>query len=105
MVIVDVNLLVCICQEEIFGLVVIIIFFSDWDEVILIVNDFSYGLVGYIWIGFQDIVYYVSYRLQMGMIWINLGFDCDLCQLFGGMKNSGFGREGGNFSCEFFIEI
>ena len=38
------------------------------------------------------------------MIWINSGFDRDLRQPFGGMKNSGLGREGGNLSREFFTE-
>lgn len=93
-----------ICQEEIFGPVATIIPFADPDEAIAIANDSSYGLAGYIWTGSQDTAHYVSHRLQTGMIWINSGFDRDLRQPFGGMKNSGLGREGGGLSREFFTE-
>ncbi len=93
-----------ICQEEIFGPVATIIPFSDRDEAIAIANNTDYGLAGYIWTGSQDTAHYVSHRLQTGMIWINSGFDRDLRQPFGGMKNSGLGREGGALSREFFTE-
>jgi len=93
-----------ICQEEIFGPVATIIPFSDRDEAIAIANNTGYGLAGYIWTGSQDTAHYVSHRLQTGMIWINSGFDRDLRQPFGGMKNSGLGREGGGLSREFFTE-
>lgn len=93
-----------ICQEEIFGPVATIIPFTDRDEAIAIANNSSYGLAGYIWTGSQDTAHYVSHRLQTGMIWINSGFDRDLRQPFGGMKNSGLGREGGGLSREFFTE-
>ena len=93
-----------ICQEEIFGPVATIIPFSDRDEAIEIANNTGYGLAGYIWTGSQDTAHYVSHRMQTGMIWINSGFDRDLRQPFGGMKNSGLGREGGGLSREFFTE-
>jgi aminomuconate-semialdehyde/2-hydroxymuconate-6-semialdehyde dehydrogenase len=93
-----------ICQEEIFGPVATIIPFADRDEAIAIANNTGYGLAGYIWTGSQDTAHYVSHRLQTGMIWINSGFDRDLRQPFGGMKNSGLGREGGGMSREFFTE-
>ena len=93
-----------VCQEEIFGPVATIIPFSDKDEALAIANDSSYGLAGYIWTGSQDTAHYMSHRLQTGMIWINSGFDRDLRQPFGGMKNSGLGREGGGLSREFFTE-
>lgn len=93
-----------ICQEEIFGPVATIIPFGDRDEAIAIANNTGYGLAGYIWTGSQDTAHYVSHRLQTGMIWINSGFDRDLRQPFGGMKNSGLGREGGGLSREFFTE-
>lgn len=93
-----------ICQEEIFGPVATIIPFSDRDEAIEIANNTGYGLAGYIWTGSQDTAHYVSHRMQTGMIWINSGFDRDLRQPFGGLKNSGLGREGGGLSREFFTE-
>jgi len=102
--IVDANPTARVCQEEIFGPVATIIPFKDRDEAIAIANDSSYGLAGYIWTGSQNTAHYVSHRLQTGMIWINSGFDRDLRQPFGGMKNSGLGREGGNLSREFFTE-
>lgn len=102
--IVDVSPNARICQEEIFGPVATIIPFGDRDEAIAIANNTGYGLAGYIWTGSQDTAHYVSHRLQTGMIWINSGFDRDLRQPFGGMRNSGLGREGGGFSREFFTE-
>ena len=93
-----------ICQEEVFGPVATIIPFDDRDEAIAIANNSGYGLAGYIWTGSQDTAHYVSHRMQTGMIWINSGFDRDLRQPFGGMKNSGLGREGGGLSREFFTE-
>jgi len=102
--IVDANPSARVCQEEIFGPVATIIPFSDKDEALAIANDSFYGLAGYIWTGSQDTAHYMSHRLQTGMIWINSGFDRDLRQPFGGMKNSGLGREGGGLSREFFTE-
>ncbi len=91
-----------VCQEEIFGPVATILPFDSTDDAIAIANDSAYGLAGYIWTGSQHTAHYVSHRLQTGMIWINSGFDRDLRQPFGGMKQSGLGREGGGLSREFF---
>ena len=100
--IVDVEPSARIAQEEIFGPVATILPFDDADGAIAIANNSSYGLAGYIWTGSQDTAHYVSHRLETGMMWINSGFDRDLRQPFGGMKNSGLGREGGNLSREFY---
>jgi acyl-CoA reductase-like NAD-dependent aldehyde dehydrogenase len=100
--IVDVGPDARVCQEEIFGPVVTILPFDDADDAIAIANNSTYGLAGYIWTGSQDTAHYVSHRLQTGMIWINTGFNRDLRQPFGGLKNSGLGREGGNLSREFY---
>lgn len=100
--IVDVDPSARVCQEEIFGPVATILPFDEADDAIAIANDSSYGLAGYIWTGSQDKAHYVSHRLETGMIWVNSGFSRDLRQPFGGMKNSGLGREGGNLSREFF---
>jgi aminomuconate-semialdehyde/2-hydroxymuconate-6-semialdehyde dehydrogenase len=91
-----------VCQEEIFGPVATIIPFEDANDAIAIANNSTYGLAGYIWTSSQDTAHYVSHRLQTGMIWINTGFNRDLRQPFGGLKNSGLGREGGNLSREFY---
>mgnify|MGYP001554527502 FL=1 len=102
--IVDVDPNARVCQEEIFGPVATILPFEDRDDAIAIANNSSYGLAGYIWTGSQETAHYVSHRLQTGMIWINSGFDRDLRQPFGGMKSSGIGRDGGDYSFEFYME-
>jgi aminomuconate-semialdehyde/2-hydroxymuconate-6-semialdehyde dehydrogenase len=102
--IVDVDSSAKVCQEEIFGPVAVIMPFDDADHALEIANDSDYGLAGYIWTDSQTTAHYVNHRLQTAMIWINSGFDRDLRQPFGGIKNSGRGREGGNFSREFYTE-
>lgn len=92
------------CQEEIFGPVATILPFVDADDALRIANDSDYGLAGYIWTESQTTAHYVSHRLQAAMIWINAGFDRDLRQPFGGLKNSGLGREGGELSREFYTQ-
>ena len=78
--------------------------FDDADEALAIANDSSYGLAGYIWTADHARAHHVARRLQTGMIWINSGFDRDLRQPFGGIKQSGLGREGGGHSREFFTQ-
>jgi acyl-CoA reductase-like NAD-dependent aldehyde dehydrogenase len=102
--IVDVENDARVCQEEIFGPVAVIMPFDDADHALRIANDSTYGLAGYIWTESQATAHYVSHRLQTGMIWINAGFERDLRQPFGGVKQSGIGREGGNRSREFYTE-
>lgn len=102
--IVDIDNRARACQEEIFGPVAAIIPFDDADDALRIANDSDYELAGYIWTESQTTAHYVSHRLQTAMIWINAGFDRDLRQPFGGLKNSGLGREGGNHSREFYTE-
>ncbi|MFV0524036.1 MAG: aldehyde dehydrogenase [Acidimicrobiales bacterium] len=102
--VVDVDPGAQICQEEIFGPVAVVMPFDDADDALRIANHSSYGLAGYIWTDSQTTAHYVSHRLQTGMMWINDGFDRDLRQPFGGVKQSGLGREGGGHSREFFTE-
>lgn len=102
--VVDVDNDARICQEEIFGPVAVIMPFDDADHALAIANDSSYGLAGYIWTESQTTAHYVSHRLETGMIWINAGFERDLRQPFGGVKQSGSGREGGGHSREFYTE-
>jgi len=102
--IVDVENRARVCQEEIFGPVAVILPFDDRDHALRIANDSTYGLAGYIWTESQATAHYVSHRLQTGMIWINAGFERDLRQPFGGVKQSGIGREGGGRSREFYTE-
>ncbi len=102
--IVDVDNSARVCQEEIFGPVAVVMPFDDADDALRIANDSTYGLAGYIWTESQTTAHYVSHRLQTAMIWINAGFERDLRQPFGGIKNSGTGREGGAHSRDFYTE-
>jgi acyl-CoA reductase-like NAD-dependent aldehyde dehydrogenase len=102
--IVDVDNSARVCQEEIFGPVAVVMPFDDADDALKIANDSTYGLAGYIWTESQTTAHYVSHRLQTAMIWINAGFERDLRQPFGGIKNSGTGREGGAHSRDFYTE-
>jgi 5-carboxymethyl-2-hydroxymuconic-semialdehyde dehydrogenase len=102
--VVDVDSSARVCQEEIFGPVAVVMPFDDADHALGIANDSTYGLAGYIWTESQTTAHYVSHRLQTAMIWINAGFERDLRQPFGGLKQSGTGREGGAHSREFYTE-
>jgi aminomuconate-semialdehyde/2-hydroxymuconate-6-semialdehyde dehydrogenase len=91
-------------QEEIFGPVVTITPFDHEDEVLKMVNSTQYGLSSTIWT--QDIsrANRVASKIQTGIVWINCWMVRDLRILFGGMKSSGVGREGGFESLKFFTE-
>ena len=102
--IVDVGNDAKVCREEIFGPVAVVMPFDDADHALIMANDSTYGLAGYIWTESQTTAHYVSHRLQTAMIWINAGFERDLRQPFGGLKQSGTGREGGAHSREFYTE-
>lgn len=103
-VVVDLPAASAAAREEIFGPVVALSAFDTADDAIAMANDSDYGLAGYVWTDSQTTAHYVTHRLQTGMIWINSGFDRDLRQPFGGLKQSGLGREGAGHSREFFTE-
>ena len=93
-----------VCQEEIFGPVAVILRFEEDEGALAMANGTSYGLAGYIWTENLERAHNTALRLETGMIWINSGFARDLRQPFGGVKDSGRGREGGMFSREFYTE-
>ncbi len=103
-IIVDVEPTARVCQEEIFGPVAVVMPFDTAEEALAIANGTDYGLAGYIWSESQRTVHDVAARLHTGMIWANCFFERDLRQPFGGVKQSGMGREGGGHSREFFTE-
>jgi aminomuconate-semialdehyde/2-hydroxymuconate-6-semialdehyde dehydrogenase len=91
-------------QEEIFGPVVSIIPFKTEEEVILMANSTKYGLSASIFTENISKAHRVAASIDSGVIWINTWLLRDLRIPFGGMKNSGVGREGGFKSLEFFTE-
>jgi 5-carboxymethyl-2-hydroxymuconic-semialdehyde dehydrogenase len=93
-----------IAQEEIFGPVLTAIPFKDEGEALQIANDVSYGLAGYIWTNDIDRAFRVSDALEAGMIWVNSENIRHLPSPFGGMKASGIGRDGGDYSFDFYME-
>jgi aminomuconate-semialdehyde/2-hydroxymuconate-6-semialdehyde dehydrogenase len=90
--------------EEIFGPVVTLHKFDSEDEAVEIANCTRYGLAGSVWTSDIDKGKRVSESLETGMVWINTWLHRDLRVPFGGVKDSGVGREGGNWSLEFFSE-
>jgi 5-carboxymethyl-2-hydroxymuconic-semialdehyde dehydrogenase len=94
-----------VAQEEIFGPVACLIPFKDEDEGLRLANDVKYGLSSYIWT--QDIgkAHRLSAGIEAGMVFVNSQNVRDLRQPFGGIKESGIGREGGDSSFEAFCEV
>ncbi len=93
-----------ISQEEIFGPVLTSIRFKDEDEALRIANDVDYGLTGYVWTSDVSRALRFSDALDAGMIWVNSENVRHLPTPFGGTKASGIGRDGGQWSFDFYME-
>lgn len=93
-----------IAQEEIFGPVLTAIPFADEAEALSIANDVHYGLTGYIWTRDVARAHRMAQALEAGMIWVNSENVRHLPTPFGGMKASGIGRDGGDYSFDFYME-
>jgi succinate-semialdehyde dehydrogenase / glutarate-semialdehyde dehydrogenase len=91
-------------REEIFGPVAALQSFSSEDEVIRRANDTEYGLVAYVYTRDLGRGMRVSERLEFGMIGLNRGLVSDPAAPFGGMKQSGIGREGAHEGLMEFLE-
>lgn len=91
-------------REEIFGPVVTLIPFKTEEEAIRLANDNEYGLSATIWTSDTEKANRVAAKTEAGVIWINCWLVRDLRTPFGGMKNSGVGREGGDEALRFFTE-
>ncbi|MBK9737439.1 MAG: aldehyde dehydrogenase [Saprospiraceae bacterium] len=91
-------------QEEIFGPVVTITPFDSEDEVIMYANSTEYGLSATLWTSNLGRAHRMSEKLVSGIVWVNCWLVRDLRTPFGGMKNSGIGREGGYEALRFFTE-
>lgn len=91
-------------QEEIFGPVVTVTPFRDEEEAIALANDSPYGLAASLWTGNVARAHRVAARIDCGTVWVNTWLLRDLRVPFGGMKQSGVGREGGEEAIRFFTE-
>ncbi|ATG34201.1 5-carboxymethyl-2-hydroxymuconic semialdehyde dehydrogenase HpcC [Phaeobacter piscinae] len=93
-----------IAQEEIFGPVLTSIPFTTEEEALALANDTAYGLTGYLWTNDLTRALRFTDRLEAGMIWVNSENVRHLPTPFGGVKASGIGRDGGDWSFEFYME-
>ncbi len=93
-----------IAREEIFGPVLTSIPFATEEEALAIANDTSYGLTAYVWTNDLTRALRFTDRLEAGMIWVNSENVRHLPTPFGGVKASGIGRDGGDWSFEFYME-
>lgn len=100
----DVDNSMRVCREEIFGPVATVMPFDDLDEAVDIANDSPYGLAGMVWTKNLDTAHRLARQMKTGNVWVNCFFVRDLRLPFGGYKDSGIGREGGDYSYEFFTE-
>jgi succinate-semialdehyde dehydrogenase / glutarate-semialdehyde dehydrogenase len=91
-------------REEIFGPVAPITTFDTEDEAVARANDTEYGLVAYVFTRRHDRALRVSEALEFGMVGLNTGIVSNPAAPFGGVKHSGFGREGGFEGIEEYLE-
>jgi aminomuconate-semialdehyde/2-hydroxymuconate-6-semialdehyde dehydrogenase len=91
-------------REEIFGPVVTIMPFDSEEEVIRLANSTGYGLSATVWTENLKRAHRLSHQIKSGIIWVNCWLHRDLRTPFGGMKQSGVGREGGWEALRFFTE-
>lgn len=91
-------------QEEIFGPVVTITPFDEEEEVLKYANSVEYGLSATVWTENLSRAHRMAEKIESGIVWVNTWLLRDLRTPFGGMKNSGVGREGGFEALKFFTE-
>jgi aldehyde dehydrogenase (NAD+) len=95
----------CIAREEIFGPVLSVLGFTDEDQALAMANRSEYGLAAGVWT--QDLrrAHRMAAGLQAGTVWINTYHPGDAASPFGGYKQSGFGRELGEYSLDLYTQI
>ena len=91
-------------KEEIFGPVLVAMPFDTEEEAVRLANATEYGLAAYVWTNDIKRAHRVAHAIDTGMCWINSQNVRDLRTPFGGVKNSGIGREGGDYAFEFYCE-
>lgn len=92
-------------QREVFGPVLTWSTFGDEDQAIEIANDTTYGLAAMVFSRDERRAWNVASRVTAGTVWVNCFFVRELAAPFGGARNSGIGREGGNWSFDFYCDV
>ena len=93
-----------IAREEVFGPFLTAIPFETEEEALDVANDVDYGLAAYLWTRDITRAHSFAQRLEVGMVWVNSENVRHLPTPFGGMKSSGIGRDGGDYSFDFYME-
>jgi succinate-semialdehyde dehydrogenase/glutarate-semialdehyde dehydrogenase len=94
-----------ILKEEVFGPVAPIVGFDTEEQGIAAANDTEYGLAAYIWTESLDRALRVAEAVEAGMVGVNRGVISDPAAPFGGVKESGFGREGGSEGIDEYLDV
>jgi len=104
-ILVDVDQRSEIVQREVFGPVLTWQTFDDDDEVVALANDTEYGLAAMVYTADEARADRISRRLSAGTVWVNCFFVRNLASPFGGVGESGVGREGGTWSFDFYSDV
>lgn len=94
-----------VVQREVFGPVLTWQTFKDEEEALQIANDTTYGLAAMVFSRNERRAWRIASRVSAGTVWVNCFFVRDLAAPFGGARNSGIGREGGNWSFDFYCDV
>ncbi len=101
----DINSSMQIMQEETFGPVAALMRFSNEEEAIRLANASEYGLASYLYSENGDRIFRVAEKVEAGMVSVNGGIFSNEVAPFGGVKQSGIGREGSKYGADEFLEI
>jgi acyl-CoA reductase-like NAD-dependent aldehyde dehydrogenase len=94
-----------IVQREVFGPVLTWQTFRDEDEAMKLANGTNYGLAAVIFSKNEERAMRLARQVVAGTVWVNCFFVRELAAPFGGSRNSGIGREGGNWSFDFYCDV